>query len=90
MLATRILPAADETRPRGSIDLAGAVTVTMALMLAVYGIVGGNAAGWTWGRVAVITDHEAIHAGVIAGAGDIEQRLPVATGPATRSSGCPR
>jgi MFS family permease len=50
VLATRILPAADETRPRGSIDLAGAVTVTVALMLAVYGIVGGNAAGWTSGR----------------------------------------
>ena len=50
VLATRILPATDETRPRGSIDLAGAVTVTVALMLAVYGIVGGNAAGWTSAR----------------------------------------
>jgi EmrB/QacA subfamily drug resistance transporter len=50
VLATRILPAADATRPRGSIDVAGAVTVTVALMLAVYGIVGGNAAGWTSAR----------------------------------------
>ena len=50
VLATRFLPAADAARPRGSIDLAGAVTVTVALMLAVYGIVGGNAAGWTSAR----------------------------------------
>jgi EmrB/QacA subfamily drug resistance transporter len=37
-------------RPPGGprhLDVAGAVTVTAALMLAVYSIVGGNAAGWT-------------------------------------------
>ncbi len=28
------------------LDLGGAVTVTLALMLAVYGIIGGNSAGW--------------------------------------------
>lgn len=31
----------------GRLDVAGAVTVTAALMLAVYAIVGGNQAGWT-------------------------------------------
>jgi len=35
-------PAASE----GRLDVAGAVTVTLSLMLAVYGIVEGNAAGW--------------------------------------------
>ncbi len=29
------------------LDVAGAVTVTLSLMLAVYGVVGGNEAGWT-------------------------------------------
>jgi len=31
----------------GKLDVGGAVTVTLSLMLAVYGIVGGNQAGWT-------------------------------------------
>ena len=34
----------------GRLDVVGAVLVTTALMLSVYGIVGGNAAGWTSGR----------------------------------------
>ena len=34
-------------RPTGRLDVAGAVTVTAALMLAVYAIVNGNEAGWT-------------------------------------------
>ena len=40
---------ARSTGPRGParLDVAGAVTVTAALMLAVYAIVGGNEAGWT-------------------------------------------
>ena len=35
---------------RGRVDVAGAVTVTAALMLAVYAIVNGNDAGWLSGR----------------------------------------
>jgi EmrB/QacA subfamily drug resistance transporter len=31
----------------GKLDVGGALTVTLSLMLAVYGIVGGNQAGWT-------------------------------------------
>jgi EmrB/QacA subfamily drug resistance transporter len=31
----------------GKLDVGGAVTITLSLMLAVYGIVGGNQAGWT-------------------------------------------
>ena len=34
-------------RGAGRLDVAGAVTVTAALMLAVYAIVNGNEAGWT-------------------------------------------
>ena len=34
----------------GKLDIAGAVTVTTALMLAVYAIVNGNAVGWTSGQ----------------------------------------
>jgi MFS family permease len=47
LLSLRVLPA---THLRGAgtrLDVAGAVTVTSALMLAVYAIVNGNAAGWT-------------------------------------------
>jgi EmrB/QacA subfamily drug resistance transporter len=46
-LAFRFVPA---TRPAASgtrLDVAGAITVTASLMLAVYAIVNGNEAGWT-------------------------------------------
>jgi EmrB/QacA subfamily drug resistance transporter len=49
LLSLRLLPsgsAAAGTR----LDLAGAVTITSALMLAVYAIVNGNQAGWTSAR----------------------------------------
>ena len=45
-----LLPGGGGRRPAqggARLDVAGAVTVTAALMLAVYAIVGGNAAGWT-------------------------------------------
>jgi EmrB/QacA subfamily drug resistance transporter len=48
-LSLRLLPAG--RGPAGSIhDVAGAVTVTAALMLAVYAIVNGNQMGWTSAR----------------------------------------
>ena len=46
-LCVALLPKADAARERVALDVAGAVTVTVALMLAVYAIVGGNEAGWT-------------------------------------------
>jgi EmrB/QacA subfamily drug resistance transporter len=49
-LSLRLLPT---TRPFASgtrLDIAGAVTVTGSLMLAVYAIVNGNEAGWTSGQ----------------------------------------
>jgi EmrB/QacA subfamily drug resistance transporter len=46
-LSVALLPKADASRQRVALDVAGAVTVTVALVLAVYAIVGGNEAGWT-------------------------------------------
>lgn len=46
-LSVRLLPSA-RGQPHGvQLDVAGAVTVTASLMLAVYAVVNGNEAGWT-------------------------------------------
>jgi len=44
--ARRVLPEDAVSGGGGRLDVPGAVLVTSALMLSVYGIVGGNAAGW--------------------------------------------
>jgi EmrB/QacA subfamily drug resistance transporter len=46
-LCLRLLPANQGTGRRDRVDVAGAVTVTAALMLAVYAIVNANEAGWS-------------------------------------------
>ena len=46
-LSLRLLPGMPGTARGERIDLAGAVTVTGALILAIYAIVNGNQAGWT-------------------------------------------
>ena len=46
-LSLRLLPAAPGMAGGGRLDVAGAVTITAALMLAVYAIVNGNETGWT-------------------------------------------
>jgi EmrB/QacA subfamily drug resistance transporter len=46
-VALRVLAADRRDRATARLDVAGAVTVTAALMLAVYAIVNGNQAGWT-------------------------------------------
>jgi EmrB/QacA subfamily drug resistance transporter len=46
VLSLRLLPTA-RSRAAGRLDVAGAVTVTASLMLAVYAIVNGNQQGWT-------------------------------------------
>lgn len=43
----RLLPASPREGPAPRLDIAGAATVTTALVLAVYAIVNGNQAGWT-------------------------------------------
>ncbi len=45
ILSLFILPPRQE-KLSGKVDIAGALTVTLSLMLAVYAIVGGNLAGW--------------------------------------------
>ena len=58
-LSFRLLPGAAGHAARQRLDVAGAVTVTAALMLAVYAIVNGNEAGWGSGQTL----------GLLAGAG---------------------
>jgi EmrB/QacA subfamily drug resistance transporter len=51
LLSLRLLPAAPGSAAEGRrLDVGGAVTVTGALMLAVYAIVNGNQAGWSSGQ----------------------------------------
>jgi EmrB/QacA subfamily drug resistance transporter len=45
-----LLPASRGTQSGARLDIAGAVTVTMSLMLAIYAIVDGNEAGWLSGQ----------------------------------------
>jgi EmrB/QacA subfamily drug resistance transporter len=45
--ALAVLPASPGQATARSLDVAGAVTVTAALLLAVYAVVNGNEAGWT-------------------------------------------
>ncbi len=47
VLTLRLLPASRGQAASGRLDVAGAVTVTLSLMLAVYAIVNGNDKGWT-------------------------------------------
>ncbi len=69
-----LLPPAPGQESTGRLDVAGAVTVTAALMLAVYAIVNGNGAGWTsvqtlgllGGAVALLALFVAIEARVAA------------------------
>lgn len=50
VFAPRLLPASPESGATRHLDVAGAITVTAALMLAVYAIVNGNEWGWTSAR----------------------------------------
>ena len=49
-LCLRLLPGGGGHAAGGRLDVAGAVTVTTSLMLAVYAIVNGNETGWTSAR----------------------------------------
>ena len=47
VLSLRLVPASPGMASKDRLDIAGAVTVTASLLLAVYAIVNGNDAGWT-------------------------------------------
>jgi hypothetical protein len=71
-LALRIVPSARPAASGARLDVAGAVTVTASLMLAVYAIVNGNEAGWTSAQtVGLIAAAGAIFAAFVA----IESRV---------------
>jgi EmrB/QacA subfamily drug resistance transporter len=72
-LCLALLPAGDRQAPPGHLDVAGAVTVTASLMLAVYAIVNGNAAGWTSARTVGLL---VAAAALLAWFGRIEARTP--------------
>jgi len=50
ILTLKLLPGAHGSAAGGRLDVAGAITVTASLMLAVYAIVNGNDTGWTSGQ----------------------------------------
>lgn len=52
-LCLQLLPG-DRVQVTGRLDIAGAVTVTLSLLLAVYAIVNGNEAGWFSGQTLVL------------------------------------
>jgi len=53
-LTLRLIPSGEGSAAHGrSLDVGGAITVTSALMVAVYAIVNGNADGWTTGTTLV-------------------------------------
>ncbi len=72
-LSLRLLPAARQAGAGGRLDVAGAVTVTVALMLAVYAIVNGNRVGWTSPQTAGLLLAAAVLMAVFLG---IEARVP--------------
>ncbi|MCE9658793.1 MAG: DHA2 family efflux MFS transporter permease subunit [Burkholderiales bacterium] len=53
-LSLALLPGAGPAARRPKLDIGGAVTVTAALMLAVYAVVGGNENGWTSPRTLLL------------------------------------
>jgi EmrB/QacA subfamily drug resistance transporter len=59
-LSVALLPKADAARQRIALDVGGAVTVTVALVLAVYAIVGGNEASWTSTRTLAVLAASAV------------------------------
>jgi predicted MFS family arabinose efflux permease len=50
VLSLRLLPTQRGPAASGRVDVAGAITVTASLMLAVYAIINGNEQGWTSGQ----------------------------------------
>ncbi|HEU0286030.1 MAG TPA: MFS transporter, partial [Nocardioidaceae bacterium] len=73
VLARLVLPGTHAGHTSRRLDLAGALTVTVSLMLAVYAIVNGNEAGWTSVRTLGLL---AAAAGLLASFLAIEAKAP--------------
>jgi EmrB/QacA subfamily drug resistance transporter len=71
-LSLALIPGRQEKQTAGSLDVAGAVTVTASLMLAVYAIVNGNEAGWMSARTVGLL---AVAAGLLAAFLVVEARV---------------
>jgi MFS family permease len=72
ILSLRLLPGERGPAMSGRLDVAGAVTVTVALMLAVYAIVNGNQNGWTSAETLGLLGGAVVLLGVFLG---IESRV---------------
>jgi EmrB/QacA subfamily drug resistance transporter len=64
LLTLRLVPGMPVSAQRGRLDVAGAITVTASLMLAVYAIVNGNHNGWTSARTLGVLGAAAVLFGV--------------------------
>jgi EmrB/QacA subfamily drug resistance transporter len=73
VLTVLVLPADVRQRAGARLDVAGAITVTTALLLAVYAIVNGNEAGWTSIRTLGLL---ALAAGLLGLFVAVESRVP--------------
>src|SRR5919198_2698429 len=72
-LSLRLLPPAPGSAASTRLDIAGAVTVTASLILAVYAIVNGNQAGWTSAQTLGLLGGAAV---LLGGFIAIESRIP--------------
>ena len=64
LLTLRLVPGTPISAQRGRLDVAGAITVTASLILAVYAIVNGNQNGWTSARTLGVLGAAAVLFGV--------------------------
>jgi EmrB/QacA subfamily drug resistance transporter len=71
-LSLKLVPASHGAAATGRLDVAGAVTVTTSLMLAVYAIVNGNSTGWSSTQTVGLLAAAAVLMGVFLG---IEARV---------------
>ena len=72
LLSLRLLPGREGSAGRGRLDVAGAVTVTASLMIAVYAIVNANQQHWTSARTLGLLGAAVVLLGVFLG---IESRV---------------
>lgn len=73
VLTLKLLPSAHGSAAGRRLDVAGAVTVTASLMLAVYAIVNGNDTGWTSGQTLGLLGAAVVLLAAFVG---IEARVP--------------